>query len=29
MDALTYDEPSKAKKAILRKNEEQGEELAY
>ncbi len=29
MDALTYDEPSKAKKAILRKIEEQGEELAY
>ena len=29
MDALTYDEPSKAKKAILRKIEEQGDELAY
>ena len=29
MDALTYDEPSKAKKATLRKIEEKGEELAY
>ena len=29
MDALTYDEPNKTKKAILRKIEEQGEELAY
>ena len=29
MDALTYGEPSKAKKSVLRKIEEQAEELAY
>ena len=29
MDALTYDEPKKAKKSLLRKIEEKGEELAY
>ena len=29
MDALTYDEPKKAKKSLLRKIDEKGEELAY
>ena len=29
MDALTYEEPSKPKKSVLRKIEEQSEELAY